>query len=115
MQSADRWVQYLLQYVPEIEYSLNTRVSSVTKHSLWEDQFIQTRRRGKRRENVRILRNRINILQQIAHENQMEAAERQHSFHDAHAEAHSFNVGDTVWYYKDSSTEKGVTSKLAFR
>ena len=51
----------------------------------------------------------------MAHENQMKAAKSQMTFHDAHAKAHTFQVGDTVWMYQARSTERGVTSKLAHR
>jgi len=58
---------------------------------------------------------RINVLQQLAHENQMKAAGKQMEYHDAHAKAHEFKKGDKVWMYKASTVAKGVTSKLAYR
>ena len=66
-------------------------------------------------EQVKELKKRIQVLQQLAHENQMAAAEVQRSFHDAHAKAHHFQVGDIVHLYKPSSVEKGVTTKLAYK
>ena len=115
-------------YVGEIEYIMNTRVSSVTKFTPYElvygrlppgptyTDFIQSEDEGKTvSQQVRMLRNRINILQQLAHKNQMEAAGRQISYHDARAKAHEFNVGDTVYHYRPSEVEKGVTTKLAYK
>jgi len=114
-------------YVGEIEYALNTRRSSVTKFTPYElvygrlppdpvytDLLPSEEGRGEG-EGLRVLRHRIAVLQQLAHENQMMAAGKQQSFHDAHAERHTFQVGDTVYHYKPSSVEKGVTSKLAYR
>lgn len=114
-------------HVAEIEYAINTRVSSVTKFSPYElvygrlppgpvytDVLTQDEERAAG-EKIRCLRNRINALQQIAHENQMRAAGSQQKFHDAHAEAHTFKVGDTVFYYKPSDVERGVTTKLAYK
>jgi len=114
-------------YIGEIEYAMNTRVNSVTHYTPYElvygrlppgptytDILSLEEERGVA-ENIRALRERIRVLQQLAHENQMEAAGKQQSYHDAHAQAHRFEVGDIVWYYKPSTVEKGVTSKLAYR
>jgi len=49
---------------------------------------------------------RINVLQQLAHENQMKAAGRQMEYHDAHAKAHEFKKGDKVWMYKASTVRR---------
>ena len=116
------------QHVGEIEYALNTRVSSVTGHSPYELVYgrmppgptytddIATDGDGKDGdEGVHMLIRRIDVLQQLAHENQMEAAHKQLTFHDAHAKAHEFRKGDKVWLYRPSSVEKGVTSKLAYK
>ena len=116
------------QYIGEIEYALNTRVSSVTGHSPYElvygrlppgpvytDDICEDPEEVKEDEQVHMLTRRINVLQQLAHENQMKAAEEQRSFHDAHAEAHSFKVGEEVWLYKPSTVAKGVTTKLAYK
>jgi len=116
------------QYVGEIEYAINTRVSSVTKFSPYElvygrhppgptytDEVTRGGEAGKELEQIHNLRRRISVLQQVAHENQMEASDKQISYHDAHAKAHRFKSGDTVWWYRQSATEKGVTSKLAYK
>ena len=55
------------------------------------------------------------MLQQRAHENQMEARGQQVSFHDAHAMAHSFQAGDQVLRYRKSEAQKGVASKLMYK
>jgi transposase InsO family protein len=115
------------EHVAEIEYAINTRVSSVTKFSPYElvygrlppgpvytDVLTNDEERAAG-ETIRNLRNRINALQQIAHENQMRAAGSQRKFHDAHAEAHTFKVGDFVHYYKPSEVERGITTKLAYK
>jgi len=115
-------------HIGEIEYAMNTRVSTVTKYSPYELVFgrvppdpVYTRRPGAAGDRtwdvdrVRILRRRIQVLQQLAHENQMEAAKQQASFHNARAQAHTFHPGDKVWLYKPSTAERGVTSKLAYR
>jgi len=48
-------------------------------------------REGEREgEDVESLKERILTLQRAAHENQEAAAEKQRSFHDAHAQAHHF-------------------------
>ena len=113
--------------VGEIEYAANTRTSSTTKYTPYELVFGRlppgptytdpidpdtTRSTG---EQLRILRRRIEVIEQLAHENQMLAAKQQKKFHDAKAEAHKFKVGDTVWFHKPSQAERGVTSKLAFK
>ena len=116
------------QYIGEIEYALNTRVSSVAGHSPYElvygrlppgpsyTNILNSDPEGRRAdENVRVLRNRIQVLQQLAHENQMQAAKGQISYHDARARAHRFQVGDMVWYYRASSLKRGQTSKLAYK
>jgi len=113
--------------VGEIEYAMNTRISSVTNHSPYElvygrlppgptyiDDIRDAETERGEGEQLHELRRRINVLQQLAHENQMKAAGKQMSYHDAHAKAHTFKKGDRVWLYKPSSIEKGVTSKLAF-
>jgi len=113
--------------VGEIEYAMNTRISSVTNHSPYElvygrlppgptyiDDIRDAEAERGEGEQLHELRRRINVLQQLAHENQMKAAGKQMSYHDAHAKAHTFKKGDRVWLYKPSSVEKGVTSKLAF-
>ena len=115
------------EHVAEIEYAINTRVSSVTKFSPYElvygrlppgpvytDVLTEDEERAAG-ETIRNLRNRIIALQQIAHENQMRAAQSQRKFHDAHAQAHTFKVGDIVHYYKPSEVERGVTTKLAYK
>ena len=114
-------------HVGEIEYAANTRSSSTTGYTPYELVYGRlppgptytdptdpdvTRSTG---EQLRVLRRRIEVLQQLAHENQMLAAKQQKKFHDAKAQAHEFKVGDTVWYYKPSQAERGVTSKLAFK
>jgi len=65
-------------------------------------------------EQLHMLIKRIDILQQLAHENQVEMAKKQRAFHDAHAEAHTFKEGDKVRLYRKTSTTGGVTSKLAY-
>ena len=40
---------------------------------------------------------------------------RQISFHDAHAQAHSFEVGDRVLRYRKSDSQIGVASKLIYK
>ncbi len=64
---------------------------------------------------MQTLRQRIMTLQQFAHENQLTGAREQRSYHDAHARTHSFKKGDSVWLYKATSVERGVTTKLAYR
>jgi len=115
-------------HIGEIEYALNTRVSSVTKFSPYELVYgrlppnplyieqMEGEGDGSWEEpKLRGLKRRISVLQQLAHENQMNAAEKQQSYFDAHAQAHTFKVGDKEWLYKPSTAEKGVTSKLAYR
>ena len=114
-------------YVGEIEYAINTRVSSVTKFSPYElvygrlppgptyTEVLQPDELKTAPQQLRVLRNRINILQQMAHKNQMEAAGRQWNYYNAHAQAHHFEEGDLVYYYKPSSAERGITSKLAYK
>ena len=70
---------------------------------------------GKEGDEVQDLKDEILSLQQIAHQNQTAALSRQVSYHDAHARAHDFKIGDSVWVYRQSDVEKGVTSKLLFR
>ena len=87
--------------------------------SLQDQNYIQQLREEEREgrtvdKEVETLRKRINILEQLAHKNQMEAAGRQQSYHDAHAKAHTFDVNDSVWYYRKSSLARGVTSKLKY-
>jgi len=116
-------------HVGEIEYALNTRISTVTKHSPYELVYgrlppdpvyidlpgEEGGRSWDNKEDLHNLRRRINVLQQLAHENQMVAAKEQHDYYNAHAERHSFKVGNKVWLYKPSTAERGVTSKLAYR
>jgi len=115
-------------YVKELEYAVNTRISSVTRFSPYELVFgrippgpqymdviqLEGTEGMSDDERVRLLRRRVEILQQLAHMNQMEAAIKQQEYHDAHAQAHTFNVDDTVWLYKQSSVGKGLTSKLKY-
>jgi len=103
MLTKEEWKQWA-KYVGEIEYAINTRVSSVTKHSPYELVFGRVppnpnyidilgpegEKDRAEKEQLRTLRNRISVLQQIAHENQMEAAEQQRSYYEAHATAHTF-------------------------
>ena len=116
------------KYVGEIEYTLNTRVSSVTGHAPYElvygrlppgptytDNIIGEEEDWKNEDNVRILRKRIEILQQLAHENQLKAGAQQRSYHDAHAEVHTFSVGDKVLVYRQSEANRGITSKLMYK
>ena len=116
------------QMIGEIEYAMNTRISSVTGHSPYElvfgrrppgptytDDIREGSVEGGEGEQLHTLTRRIDVLQQLAHENQMKAAKEQVSYHDAHAQAHTFKLGDKVWLYKASSVEKGVTSKLAYK
>jgi len=121
----DQWPDWVRQ----IEFAINTRISSVTKFSPYELVFgrrppgpiymdvitEQDRQEGTISEQVEKLSQQIKIRQELAHQNQMEAAEKQRSYHDAHAEAHTFKEGDKVWLYKKSSVEKGITSKLRYR
>ena len=65
-------------------------------------------------ERLNILKARIQILQQLAHQNQMEAAGVQRSYHDAYSKSHTFDVNDDVWLYKQTSIEGGRTSKLKY-
>jgi len=115
-------------YVKEIEYAINTRISSVTEFSPYElvygrtppgPLYMDVIRQEEMRETtdderIRILRMRIDVLQRLAHENQLSAAEHQKEYHDAHAQAHTFNVNDTVWLYKQSTVQGGITSKLKY-
>lgn len=116
------------KYINEIEYALNTRISSVTKHSPYElvygrlppdpvytEVAGEAEQQGREGDQVQTLTERIRVLQKLAHENQIQAAKTQKSYHDACAQAHEFRKGDKVYYYKPSSTERGVTSKLAYR
>ena len=70
---------------------------------------------GSKGEFIRLLRHRINVFQQLAHESQQSAAKREKTYSDAFAEAHTFREGDIVWWYKQSSAERGVTSKMALK
>ena len=114
--------------VGEIEYAMNTRVSSVTGYSPYElvygrlpplpaytDVMGYGETEGEQDERFKTLERRVRTLQYFAHENQMAAARTQQSYHDAHARAHQFAVGDIVFLYKPSSVERGVTTKLAFK
>jgi len=114
------------KYVKEMEYVINTRISSVTGFSPYELVYgrrppaptyvmelrEEERDNTKEEERIKELRKRIMVLQRLAHENQMKAAKQQLTYHDAHARAHTFDVNDTVWLFKQSSAERGVTSKL---
>ena len=120
----DKWAQH----VQSIEYAMNTRVSSVTLYSPYElvygrkpsePSYVYAINREEREdkaedEKVKELKERILVLQQLAHENQMEAAKKQQSYHDMHAKTHTFNINDYVWLYRESSLEKGITSKLKY-
>jgi len=66
-------------------------------------------------ENIRILRKRIEVLQQLAYENQLKASAKQKSYHDAHAQFHTFEIGDKVLVYRESEANRGVTSKLMYK
>jgi len=44
----------------------------------------------------------------------MDAAGKQQTFHNAHARAHRFKVGDKVYVYKQTSVEGGKTTKLKY-
>jgi len=117
-------------HVEELEYALNTRISSVTGFSPYELVFgrqppgptylLPIRKEEEEKEGmtwderVAALRERIKLFENLAHENQMEAAEKQMTYHEAHAQAHHFNVNDYVWYYRKSSLQKGITSKLKY-
>jgi len=116
------------QYVGEIEYAYNTRVHTATGHSPYElvygrlppgpaytDNIIGAEEDWKTEDNVRILRKRIEILQQLAYENQLKASKQQQSYHDAHAKAHTFKVGDKVYVYRASEALRGITSKLSYK
>ena len=113
------------KYVGEVEYALNTRVSSVTGHSPYELVFgrlppgpvyIDTLRnweeRTKGKENLDIIKKRIILLQQEAYENQKRAADIQQRNHDQHAQRHVFKVGDKVMHRKKNRDEQGVIGKL---
>jgi len=115
------------EHVGEIEYAMNTRVSSVTKFSpnelvygrlppgpVYIDAFPNVVE-GSEEDKLTSLKRRIRTLQQLAHENQMEAAESQRTFHDTYVDKHTFHKGDDVWVYMKRSTEKGKTSKLVYR
>lgn len=115
-------------YIGEIEYAMNTKISSVTGHSPYElvygrlppgptytDDLVDPEEEWKLDDNVRILRKRIETLQQLAHESQLKAGEQQRSYHDAHAKAHTFAVGDKVFVYRESEANRGVTSKLMYK
>lgn len=114
------------QHIGEVEYALNTRVSSVTGYTPYElvfgrlppspvyrDILADDNEQANADDSVKILRERINALQQAAHENQLAAAKAQRTYHDAKAQTHKFEVGDIVWLYNKSSVERGVTTKLA--
>jgi len=118
------------EHIGDIEYAINTRVSSVTHYSPYELVYGRpppgpTYIDGLTEEEMakpvppdydaEKLRARILWLQETAHRNQMEAAKRQVEFHDAHAKAHKINIHDVVWVYRKSEVEKGVTSKLIYR
>jgi len=78
-------------YIREIEYALNTRISAVTKHCPYElvfgrippgltyTEFVREAdvREERTGELLSQLRNRIHVFQQLAYENQMKAAEQQ--------------------------------------
>jgi len=110
-------------HVKEVEYAINTRPSRVTKYSFYElvygrlppgpkyveELLAEDRENATVEYSVKRLKSRIQFLQKLAHENQMRAAQKQQSYHDAHAKAHNFD-----WFYTRSSLEKGVTSKLKY-
>jgi len=52
------------------------------------------------------------VLERLAHENQLEAAKTQQSYHDKYTKSHTFKVNDIVWLYKQTSILGGKTSKL---
>jgi len=64
------------------------------------------------KETLENLRRRIYLLQQVAYENQKEAAEIQQRNHNAHAQEHRFKVGDIVILRKENREEQGVIGKL---
>jgi len=117
-------------YVRETEYAVNTRISSVTRFTPYELVYgrlppgpvyldpvrkeEEERSKGLEDEGVTILKNRIKILQYFAHRNQMKAAKQQQSYHDAYSKAHTFNVNDDVWLYKQTTVKGGATSKLKY-
>ena len=45
-------------------------------------------------DSMEALRKRIRLIQRMAHKNHMEAAGKQRTYHNAHAKAHRFKVGD---------------------
>jgi len=57
---------------------------------------------------------RVITLQQLIHQNHMEAAGRQRSYHDAYTRYHVIAVNDTVWLYKQETIGKEVASKLKY-
>jgi len=81
----------------------------------YTDNIIGDEEDWKNEDNVRILRKRIEVLQQLAHENQLRASQKQKSYHDAHAWTHTFQPGDQVLRYRKSEAQRGVTSKLIYK
>jgi len=111
------------KYVGEVEYALNTRISTSTKHSPYElvygrrppgpvyiDLVRNWTQETQKKETLENLRRRIYVLQQLAYENQKEAAKVQQDQHDRHAQEHRFKVGDLVIQRKED--EQGVVGKL---
>ena len=121
----ERWASH----VKEIEYVMNTRISSVTKFSPYE--LVYGRQPPGPRYTAPIreaqmdgigegelldqLRRRISLLEELAHQNQIIAGQQQMSYHDAHAKAHVFQLGDKVYLYRASTTPKSTTTKLLYR
>ena len=116
------------KFIGEIEYAINTRINNVTGYSPYElvygrkppgptytDNIVGETEDWVAEDNIRILRKRIEVLQQLAHRNQVKASKKQVSYHDAHAKSHTFAVGDKVYVYRGSAAERGVTSKLSFK
>jgi len=83
-------------FMKEMEYGINTRVHSVTRFTPYELVYgrlppgpvyidpirEEERNQGAETESIKLLRTRINLLQQLAHQNQMEAAGSQQTYHD---------------------------------
>ena len=112
-------------YVGEVEYALNTRINSTTKHSPYElvygrrppgpvyiDMLRNWEQETEAKESLEALRKRIYLLQQAAYENQKEAADTQRKNHDSHAQEHRFKVGDKVVLKREDRNEQGVVGKL---
>ena len=113
------------QHIDDVEYALNTRVSSVTNHCPYElvlgrlppgpehTRFL-TEGDIEPGEDKRMqkLSNRILYLQQDAAQHQRRAAELQKRYHDAHATDFELEVGDTVWKYEEKNVARGVIAKL---